>query len=201
MDERTEELKELFVETTGAEEVTETQEDGPGDLAGEAAPEDAPERIAEIVARMRERYALESGLDDETLTRVVLGFYADEDDEELAAALDVDEETVFTARMDLHLVRESDRESPFLLSDLRKLVVEEVPLSERVAAFEADEETVEHYSQVIEAEMRSTRANHRFVDEFAELLTDADLTENHAADARESGLEEAAEDIETDTQL
>jgi len=201
MDERTEELKELFVETTGAEEVTETQEDGPGDLAGEAAPEDAPERIAAIVARMRERYAFNSGLDDKALTRVVLGFYADEDDEELTAALGPDEETVFTARMDLHLVRESDRVAPFLLKELRDLIVADVPLSERAAEFEADEETVEHYSQVIEAEMRSTRANHRFVDEFAGLLTDADLSENHAADARESGLEEAAEDIDTDTQL
>lgn len=201
MDERTEELKQLFLETTGAEEVTETQEDGPGDLTAEAAPEDAPERVAAIVARMRERYAFASGLDDETLTRVVLGFYADEDDEALASALEMDEETVFTARMDLHLIRESDREAPFLLSDLRELVVEEVPLSERAEAFEADEEAVEHYSQVIEAERRSTRANHRFVDEFAELLTDADLTASHAADARESGLQEAAEDIETDTQL
>lgn len=201
MDERTEELKELFVETTGAEEVTETQEAEPGDLASDAAPEDAPERVEAIVARMRERYAFESGLDDTDLVRVVLGFYAGADDAELADTLDTDEGTVFTARMDLHLLREADREPPFPFADLRELVVEEVPPEERADHLETDVETVEHYSQAVAADLRSTRANHRFVDEFTDLLTDAELSESHAADARESGLEEAAEDIETNTQL
>ena len=208
MDERTEELKELFVETTGEEEVTETQQAEPGDLASDAAPEDAPERVEAIVARMRERYAFESGLDDAALARVVLGFYAGADDTELAETLGTDTETVFTARMDLHLLRDSDREAPFDRERLRELVVEGVPVEERADRLdvtersgEADEETVEHYAQVVAAELRSTRANHRFVDEFTDLLTDAELSESHAADARESGLEEAAEDIETNTQL
>jgi hypothetical protein len=201
MDERTEELKELFVETTGAEEVTETQEAEPGDLAGDVAPEDAPERVEELVARMRERYDFQSGLDDPALARTVLGFYAGADDAELADTLDVDEATVFTARMDLHLLRDADRDPPFPFDDLRELVVADVPLDERAERLEAGEETVEQYSQAVAADLRSTRANHRFVDAFTELLTDAELSESHAADARESGLEEAAEDIETNTQL
>ena len=201
MDERTEELKELFVETTGAEEVTETQEAEPGELTGETAPEDAPEQVQDIVGQMRERYAFESGLDDEALTRLVLGFYADEDDAELATALDADEETVFTGRMDLHLLREAEREPPFPFEKLRELVVEDVPLQARAERLDSDEETVERYSEIVAAQLRSTRANHRFVDEFADLLTDADLSDSHAAAARESGLEEAAEDIETNTQL
>lgn len=201
MDDRTEELKELFVETTGEESVTEDQQEGPGELSGEAAAADAAERVEELVARMRERYAFESGLDDETLTELVVGFYADESDAELTERLDLDEETVFTARMDLHLIREADRDAPFPFEDLRELVVEDVPLGERADRLDADVEEVERYSQVALAELRSTRANHRFVDEFAELLTDTELTDSHAATARDDGLQEAAEDIETNTQL
>lgn len=201
MDDRTEELKELFVETTGEESVTADQEAGTGELSGEAAAADAAERVAELVARMRERYAFASGLDDDALVEFVLGFYAEETDAELAETLDVDEATVFTARMDLHLLRDEDRDGPVPFAELRELVVADVPVDERAARLDADQETVEQYSQVVQAELRSTRANHRFVDEFADVLTDADLSDSHAATARESGLEEAAEDIETNTKL
>jgi hypothetical protein len=201
MNERTEELRELFVETTGAEEVTADQEEGPGELSDAAAATDAREQVRELVERMRERYAFDSELDPAQLTEVVLGFHADEDDVALAETLGVAEEDVFTARMDLHLLRAEDREAPFPFDELRELVVEDVPLAERAEQLDAEEATVERYSRVAEAELRSTRANHRFVDEFADLLTDADLSDSHAATARESGLAEAAEDIETNTQL
>ena len=202
MDEQTEELRDLFVETTGEESVTESQDADRGDLSDVTA-DDAEERVAELVARMRERYAFESGLDDDALVRVVTGLYADESDAEIAEAVDADEGTVFLARTDLHLVRESDRDAPFPLADLRELIVDDVPLEERVDRLDgdADTETVEHYSRVVEAELESTRANDRFTDEFADLLTDADLRESHTGDAHETGLEEAAEDIETNTQL
>ncbi|MBP1987934.1 conditioned medium-induced protein 4 [Halolamina salifodinae] len=202
MDEQTEELRDLFVETTGEESVTERQEADRGDLSDVTA-EDAEERIAELVAEMRERYEFESGLDDDALVRVVMGFYRDESDAEIAEAVDADEETVFLARVDLHLVRDSDRDATFPLADLRELIVDDVPLEERADRLDgdADTEAVEHYSRVVEAELRSTRANDRFTAQFADLLTDADLRESHTGDAHETGLEEAAEDIETNTQL
>jgi len=201
MDDRTEELKELFVETTGEEAVTEDQQEEPGELSGDAAAADAPERVRELVARMRERYEFTSDLDDEALTELVVGFHEDESDADLADRLGVDEETVFGARMDLHLVRDADREAPFPFDELREAVVEEVPLAERIERFDADAKTVERYSRVAEADRRSTRANHRFVDEFAELLTDTELSENHAASARDDGLGDAAADLETNTKL
>ncbi|QKY20351.1 conditioned medium-induced protein 4 [Halolamina sp. CBA1230] len=201
MDEQTEELRDLFVETTGAEEVTEDQAEDRGDLADTVPAEEAEARVRELIERMHERYEFRSTLDDDALVRVVTRFFADESDAEIAEALAVDEGTVFDARMDLHLTRETDRDAPFAMDELRELIVADVPLEERVDRLDADAETVDHYSQVIEADLRSTRANGRFADEFAELLTDADLRDSHAADARESGLEEAAEDIETNTQL
>ena len=201
MDEQTEDLRDLFVETTGAEEVTEDQEAGRGDLADGVTPEEAEARVGELVGRMRERYEFATDLDEDALVTVVTRFHAGESDPEIADALDVDEPAVRRARLDLHLVRETDRDAPFPIADLRELIVEDVPLAERAERLDADAAAVEQYSQVIEADLRSTRANDRFRDEFAQLLTDADLRESHTADAHDTGLEEAAEDIETNTQL
>ena len=201
MDEQTEELRDLFVETTGAEEVTEDQEAGRGDLADVVTPEEAEARVRELVGRMRERYAFETGLDDDALVGVVTRFYAEEDDAAIADALGVDEPVVRRARLDLHLVRDADRDAPFPIADLRELIVDDVPPEERAERLDADADVVERYSHVVETDLRSTRANHRFRDEFAELLTDADLRESHTGDAHDTGLEEAAEDIETNTQL
>lgn len=200
MDEKTEELRDIFVETTGAEAVTEDQEAGPGDL-GDEEEQNAGERLPELVGRMRERYDFESGLDDETLVEVIRAYHDGADDEAIAERIDAGRETVFAARMDLHLIREGDREAPFPYEDLRPLVVEGVPLEERTARLESDEPIVEHYSQVVYADLRSTRANDRFADEFADLLTDQNLEQRHADETREDGLQDATEDIETDVSL
>ncbi|WP_277554390.1 conditioned medium-induced protein 4 [Halobaculum limi] len=194
MDEKTAELRDIFLDTTGGETVTERQEEGRGSLAAES---NADERVAELVGRMRERYDFESDLSASDLQRVVSLFFEEADDDAIADELGIDGDEVFDARMDLHLVRESDRDAPFEFAALRSLHVDDVPIPERAAELDADEETVAHYSRVVAVDARSTRANDRFRDEFAELLTESDLKEGHTADAREDGLREAAEDIET----
>lgn len=196
MDDKTAELRDIFIDTTGSDTVTENQEEERGSLTADDS--DSEDRVAEIVATMREKYEFDTDLDDERLEEAVGRFYADESDAAIASALDRDEETVFEARMDLHLIRESDREAPFDLADLRTLLVEDASVEERADALETDEATVRHYSEVVEAELEATRANDRFRDEFAELLTDAELSDRYAQDAREDGLREATEDIETD---
>ena len=201
MDEKTAELRDIFVETTGEEAITEDQEAEPGDLVEREEEADAENRLPELVGRMRDRYEFASDLDDETLVRVVRAYFEGADDEEIAERIDADQETVFTARMDLHLVREGDREAPFPYDDLRRMIVEEVPVDERADRLGTDETMVRHYSQVVHAERRSTRANDRFTDEFAELLTDTDLEQRHADETREDGLKDATEDIETDVSL
>lgn len=195
MDEKTEELRDIFVEATGSDTVTENQEESHGSLAGD---EDNDERVRELIAMMRDRYEFASDLSDAELERVVERYYDGDDDAEIADAVGVDEEAVFDARMDVHLVRDADRDAPFDLDDLRSLHVDEVPLAERAERLGSDEETVAHYAEVVEAEMESTRANDRFRDEFAELLADADLEGGLTADANEDGLREATEDMETD---
>lgn len=194
MDEKTEELRDIFLDATGGDTVTERQEEGHGSLASGS---DAAEQVADLVARMRERYEFDSGCSDDELVRVVRLYFEGEDDAAIADDLGTDEEAVFDARMDLHLVRDADREAPFDLARLRSMHVDGVAIDDRVADLDADEATVEHYSRVVSADLESTRANDRFRDEFAELLAEQDLRGGHTEDAREDGLREAAEDIET----
>lgn len=200
MDEKTEELRDIFVDTTGSDTVTERQAESPGSLADrdEASVE---ERLAEVVAAMRDRDAFATDLDDEALRRVVRGHFADESDAEIADAVGATAADVFEARMDLHLVSDADRDAPVDLDALRRLDAAEVPLDERADRLDADLDTVRRYSAVVAADRAATRANERFRDAFRELLTDDDLSASHARDAREDGLREATEDIETDVSL
>ncbi|WP_435067883.1 conditioned medium-induced protein 4 [Haloplanus sp. C73] len=165
MDEKTAELRDIFLDATDGEEtVTESQAKRRGSLVD--ADSDSPAvdaRLRELVTAMRERYDFETALDTESYVRVIRAFYDGKSDDAIAAAVDVDVETAVQARLDCHLVRE-DEDSP---------------------AATASRE-------------RSVRVNHRFRDEFADLLTDDALSERLASDSREDGLREATEDIETD---
>lgn len=196
MAEKTAELRDIFIDTTGSDTVTESQEETRGSLTGTNEQTDA--RVAELIGTMREKYTFVSGLEDDTLQTVVEQFHESKSDADIADTIGVDQETVFNARMDLHLVRETDRNAPFELAKLRALHVDETPLDERASELGADESDVAHYSEVVEADLESTRANDRFRDEFEELLTDSALTNRMAQNAREDGLRDATEDIETD---
>ena len=196
MDEKTAELRDIFMETTDSETVTESQSESPGSLADDDS--DVAERLATLIDRMRERYDFVTELDSDALITVVRGFHDGDDDATIATRLDCEPAVVRKARLDLHLVREADREAPFEFDQLRQLLAEELPLEERAERLDVSVETAREYSEVAAADRRSTRANDRFRDAFAELLTDADLTDRLAADAHEDGLGEATEDMETD---
>jgi hypothetical protein len=200
MDEKTQELRDIFIDATGSDTVTERQEEGPGSLADE--PSGNPERIRALVAQMRDRYEFDSGLSEETLVTVVRAFFEDVDDAAIAEYVDTDAATVFEARMDLHLLRESDTDdAPVDLAALRKLLVEGATVAECADRLDADTDTVGHYADVVETRLEATRANDRFRDEFADLLTDEAISDRMAQDAREDGLREATEDMETDVSL
>ena len=196
MDDKTAELRDIFIEATGSDTVTESQAESPGSLTD--SDRDVSDRLVELIGRMRDRYEFETGFDDDTLSRIVQAFYTDHSDREIAAELDCEPAAVFEARLDLHLVGEADRNAAFDLDELRQLIVEDVPLAERADQLDITDETARHYSEIVAVDLRSTRANDRFRDEFAELLTDSDLTGQLARDAREDGLKDATEDIETD---
>jgi len=218
MDEKTAELRDIFVETTGSDTVTERQAESPGTLTDrdEAA---VRERVRELVAAMRERYDFSTALDDATYARIARARFELDDDAAIAAALAagddaggegdddgvaVDADAVRDARFDLHLVREADRDvddAPFEYADVKSLTAEGRSIVDCAAALDADPDAVAKYARVARVDLTSTRANDRFRDEFRDLLTDAEIEGNHAESAREDGLKEATEDIETNVSL
>jgi len=192
MDEKTEELRDIFLSVSESETVTESQEGSRGSLVDSGG--DEGEQLRDLVGRLRERESFDTDLGTDTYVALVRAFYADADDETIAADLGLDTVTVFAARLDLHLLREADTDAPFDLAVLRRRADEgDEPIA---ADLEVDAETVAHYRRVVDAEDAARRANHRYQTAFDEILTDADLERRFAA--TEDGLEEAAEDIETD---
>lgn len=205
MDDKTAELRDIFLDVTDDEAVTETQEEGRGSLVGDDA--DVDERIAAVIARMRDRFEFDTSLDDDALHVVVTGFYDGETDTAIADAVGCSRDAVRTARLDLHLLRDRDTDAPFDLDDLRERLERGGPGGDPggdpdVAAIAADLDvspsTVRSYRRVLETQRRIRRVNGRFTDEFEELLTDAALEGDLTEDVTHDGLEEATEGMETD---
>ncbi|EMA43874.1 hypothetical protein [Halococcus saccharolyticus] len=217
MDEKTEELRDIFVDVTDESTVTERQEDTPGSLARD---ESAAERVEAVVASMRERYDFDTDLPDAALADLVEGFYdglgdaalaeraadsVDEDDADEGTSSDAsDPETfdlsrrdVFRVRMDLHLVREADTDAPFALGDLRDRLTNDEPIAEIADALDVAESTVRRYHRVLETQAERRRVGDRFREEFDEILSDADLA-SLTEDVTRDGLDDATDGMEND---
>ncbi|GAA0303664.1 conditioned medium-induced protein 4 [Halarchaeum salinum] len=199
MDEKTRELRDIFVDVTEGETVTESQQEGHGSLATDAEIDD---RLHDVVDAMRERLDFRTDLDDDALVRLVRGFYAGDDDTALADTLGVDEERVVEARRDLHLVQPDVADAPLDLDALRRAIETGDPSDADLAAdLDSDPDTVREYRRVarIQTEIRSL--NDRYRAEFESILQDRDLAERLTTAAQEDGLEEATEGQETNTNL
>jgi hypothetical protein len=195
MDEKTEELRDIFMTVSDEETVTETQAETRGSLVG-TDDEDVADQLRTVVDRLRAHAAFDTDLATETYVALVRAFYEGATDAETAERLDLDPSTVFRARLDLHLVGDADTDAPFDVSVLRRRrEADDATLSTELGV---DADTVAHYRRVVAAQDAARAANHRFQREFDELLTDADLSGQFTDGVHEDGLEEAAEDIETD---
>ncbi|MHC3379252.1 conditioned medium-induced protein 4 [Haloarcula sp. H-GB5] len=197
MDEKTEELRDIFMDVSDEEAVTESQEASRGSLA-DTDETGVADRLGDVIARMRERYEFRTDLDDESLVTVVRLFYEGGDDGTIAAEIGVDGSDVVEARLDLHLLREADTEAPFDLPEFRRRVAADDPsVAELAAEFDIDEYWAAHYRRVVAAQDAARRVSHRFQSEFEDVLTDAGLSTQHAASLRDDGLDEATEDIDS----
>lgn len=195
IDGKTEELRDIFVEVTEEETVTESQDEERGTLLEKGA---ASERIGDIVADMREEYEFESSLSDEELATVVVGFYRDETDAEIAEELDTNPEEVFDARLDLHLVRESDTDAPFDLAEFRDVLVADGPGEDLAERLDVSEPTVDRFRRVVETQNESRRVSDRYRSGFEDALVEVGLGEHLTTDVQDDGLEDATEGVETD---
>lgn len=196
MDEKTEHLRDLFVDVTAGETVTEEQEESPGSLADDHSKDD---RVRELIEAMDERYGLPSTVERSELVTIAYGFYDGTTDEELAETIDAPAEEVRRARFSLHLVHDSDHDGPVSPDRVREALDEDVPAAELADELDASEEAVRAQLEAARAAERMRRASHRFRDQFDELLGDADVADHMPDDVTEDGLREATEDMEIET--
>lgn len=195
MDEKTEELRDIFMDVTDEDTVTESQEETRGSLTDQG--DGQRERLESVVRSMRERYDFSTDLSDDDLCGLVELFYDDASDADIARELDASRKTVFRARTDLHLVRDRDRDAPFDLDDLRTRLTDDPATRDLADEFDVSESTVRRYRRVVRAQTESRQANDRYRDEFDTILADGDLAARMTEEVQEDGLDDATEGMET----
>jgi hypothetical protein len=199
---RTDDLRKVFTDVTGTDTATEHGGSDRGSLVDRDREGEAGllTRLEGVVARMRERFEFGTDLDDRVLARLVQGVVEGADDDALAGRLGVDSETVFRARMDLHLVHETDFGG--LDPDRLRQELGSEPDDDALAReFGVDAGTVERGRRALAARREARRVNDRFRDAFDDVLGDEALSTRLTDGTKEHGLEEAAEDIETDVKF
>jgi hypothetical protein len=201
MDEKTERLRDVFLEVADEDTVTESKAPARGSLLDAPDDADVEERLDGVIDAVGERYGFSTDLGRGPLRRLVVAFHDGDDDAAIAEAVDADPETVARARLDLHLVRESDLAPPADPDAIRERLDEGGSVAAAAADLGVDPAALERYRLALRARDRARRANERYRDAFREALSDADLSTRLAAGAREDGLREATEDVETDVQF
>lgn len=218
MDEKTEELRELFLEVADDETVTESQEEVRGSITVDD--DEIEERLRSTIASMEERYdgtadrpgaregfrrAAWETFAREDLVDLVRLFYAGEDDADIARELGgVDAGDVARARVDLHLVTEDDRDGlmdgdgPVESDELRDRLEGGESIDDVAADLGVSEPTLNRYRRVLEVEEERRLVGDRFRREFERILGERALSDRLTERVTEDGLEDATEGIETD---
>jgi hypothetical protein len=203
MDEKTEELREVFLDVAGEETVTESQEESRGSIAVDD--EEIEDRLRSTIDSMADRYDLAEGFEKADLVEIVRLFYAGEDDDAIARELadvdegldDVDARDVGRARVDLHLVTEADRDGPVGLEELRDRLDSGGSIDEVAAEHGVSESVLERQRRVAEVEAERRLIGDRFRREFEHVLGDRALSDRLTEGITEDGLDDATEGIET----
>lgn len=199
MDEKTEELRDIFMDVADEDTVTERQEQTRGSLT--ESEEAVTDRLEELVAEMRERYDFSTDLSDREYCRIVRAFFDGAADTDVADSLDVSRRLVVRARLDLHLVRDRDTEAPLDLAALRTLLEKDLTVAEIAAELDVSESTVRRYRRVVQAQDEARRVSDRFRSEFESILTDAGIATRMTPDIRDDGLEDATEGMESESNV
>lgn len=198
MDEKTEQLRDLFMEVAEEATVTEQQTDERGSLTTDGPTE---ERVRRVIERLRDRYEFRSELEIDALLHVVEGWYENEDPSEIADGLGqtVEEEAVTRAAVDLHLVDLDTLDASVELDRVRDALAADRSIDAIAEELEIPEQRLTHYQHVLEVTDERRVVGDRYREEFDRLLADRDLGEQLTEDIQESGLDGATEGLETNT--
>lgn len=198
MNEKTAELRDIFIDVTDDDTVTEKQEETRGSLTEDER--EIQTKLRDAIERMGDQLAFETDLSVDDYETIVRGFYDGAGDTALADRIDPDRDTVVQARYDLHLIRDRETNVSFDTDAFRRLMTEDHTTEAIADRLGVPQATITDYRRVVETENERRRVNSRYTGEFEELLTDADLRE-HTDDVTETGLDEATEGMETDVSM
>ncbi|WP_458190725.1 response regulator receiver protein [Haladaptatus sp. NG-WS-4] len=167
---RTERLRDIFLEVSDEPTVTESQEEQPGTLQPSAT---VDEQLREIIQEIQIEYGFQTSLDLDDLVRVVRLFHENYSDTAIARELGAAsrDRTVARARINLHLFRETDFDAPFDIEQLRDLLQDEIPTAQCAEQLAVSPSTMRSYATIIEAEQAATAADHAYQRRFDEALT------------------------------
>lgn len=197
MDKKTETLRDIFVDVTGSETVTEHQSDPRGSIPTDSEKIDV--RIRAVIERMTDRYELETPLSDEELVVVVRSFFEGKDDKTIAAKLDEthDPATVTDARIQLHLLTEEDLDGPIDGAQLQTRLDDGESIEEIAADLDIEKSILQQYRRVLEVQRERRLVGDRFRQSFEYAMGEASLSHRLTENIKKDGLEDATEDIET----
>jgi hypothetical protein len=196
MDEKTEQLREVFLDVAEEETITERQEDPRGSIAVDD--DDIEAGLRSTIATMEERYDVAPEFSREELVELVWLFYEGADDAEIARELgDVGADAVARARIDLHLVTAGDRDGSIDLDELRDRLDAGRSLEEIAENVGTTESRLERRKRVAEVEEERRLVGDRFRLEFDRLLGEEAFTGRLTEGVSEDGLEDATEGIDT----
>jgi len=194
MDEKTEELRDIFIDVTDEDTVTESQEETHGTLASNTEIED---RLRDTIEHMRDSLDFSTNLSTDDYIHIVRGFYADDTDADIARDLDTNPKKIARARTDLHLLRDADLDAPFDLDDLKNRLDAGETTTDIADDLDVSPSTIRRYHRIVDAQRDIRRVNDRYRDEFDSILTDREIAEPLTQTVKEDGLDEATEGQET----
>jgi len=195
MDEKTEQLRDIFQEVSETDTVTETQQETPGTLSSaEAIDAD----LEALIEEMRSEYEFRTEFSTAQLRRVVRGFFDGSSDAAIAADLEGDPDSVGEARIDLQLVQESDTELPFDRDEFEDGLESGLSTAELAQTLETEEATVERARHVHDAQAERRLVTDRYYDEFEALVTDKALSEQLTDDGGREAIRGTTDGQEVD---
>ena len=165
MTDRIDDLRELFARLDGPAQFTEPQQQPRGTVRADVA---VDRDVRALVSGLRERSGFRTSLSDDDLVGVVRGFFAGRSDRDAAAELDTSPETVFRARMNLHLFRPED--VPVELDPVIRRLRTGESAADVAAALGVSRRAVDRVARVLAARVAARRVNYRYTAEFADLL-------------------------------
>ncbi|WP_435158897.1 response regulator receiver protein [Haladaptatus sp. DFWS20] len=187
--EKTEQLREIFLDVADDSTVTENQEETPGTLGDNSGPTEA---LQPIIREMKQKYGFRTSLEIDELATLVQLFYDEYSDTAIARELGnaSRDKTVTRARIHLQLLRETDFDAPFDLDQLRGLREEETSLETIAETLDVSKSTVGRYCRILDAEQAAAAVDHRYQHQFEAALTDSG-TDQSIRESLDSGLDDA----------